>query len=140
MSRYDWWKPLAVVAIMLLAVVTIAKAENPDGPVGAVMLEPSITLSGIQSFDGFVVSRSPRRDDDDLAGTRESVENFGRDGSAQRYGFRLLVPAREDLTVGLHYAYAQFDRETSALDELVDEDWSGWEFGFRVRYWWNLPE
>jgi hypothetical protein len=140
MSRYDFWKPLVVAVVLLVALVAIASAkDNPDGPVGAVMLEPSLVLFGQSDYEGAFFKNS-EYDDDNRMFLRPTNEIISQDFDAQRYGLRVLVPIRQSITLGAHYALTRTDRATRFDDQKTTEEASTWQVGFRVRYWWNLPE
>ena len=136
MTRYVWWRPFAVVLVLLIAAVAIAKAEgNPDGPVGAVMFEPSIGFSGTTFYDGLSVF--PYDDDDDW----DFVSERGREAldytaSGRHFGLNVLVPVKPNWTFGANYAYTRGDWDTGSRLGKTENEFGSWNLAFRVRYWW----
>jgi len=134
MSRY--WRPVAIAAVLLLAVSAIARADNPDGPVGSLMLEASLGLSSLRDYD-FASFAYLRNDaNDPIVVPLSQVQRVEMD--AQRYGLALLAPIKPSVTLGGHFAVTNLDRSTRYSQGQVVENFNAWEVGFRVRYWWNL--
>ena len=139
MSRYDFWRPLWVALFVLVASVSGARAENPDGPVGAVMLEPSVVLSGTTFHDGIRTFKPEFAEDDYWSVRSDHAEQTAFDASSRRFGLNVLVPVKQQLTLGAQFAYTRGEWTTKSGLGSTENDVGSWEFGFRARYWWNLP-
>lgn len=126
--------------LFVLLAASVAAQENPDGPVGAVALEPAFTLGGFSNVDRTLQSQ------DRSVGLRwsDGVQLGDIEGDWQRYSLSVLVPASAKITFGASFTWERQDvTDTEPFFEHIERKnvkASVYEIGFRMRYWWNLPK
>ena len=140
-------------AVLAMLVASSPAQTNPDGPVGAVALEPSFVFGGSSGFDQQLSAWSAidlrKGDDDDRPGDPGGPAHWlpaswvPRDVESrwESYGLSVLVPASRAWTLGFSYAYTNFDEHDKRYGfSNVTTQVNTWSVGMRARYWWNLPE
>lgn len=158
MGRAKWFLRGAGIALLgfLAAAVLAAPGHtegNPDGPVGSVMFEPSVTLGGWHNFErvrNVPGLWMPKPDDDekdepepeDPVPPRRLPYPWDVEHDTQTYQLRVLMPVSASWSLGAAGSYTNADwqeRSTTghgSITTAVD----GWSLTLRARYWWHRGE